>query len=65
CFRPCVLPAEKNETENAHLADSQRNSEMFTNKPEGKNAGNAVCGHPVFRISTSFASGIDIAREGH
>ncbi len=65
CFRPYVLPAGKNGTENAHLPGNQRNSEIFTNKPERKNIENAACGHPVSRILPSVARDINIARDRH
>ena len=60
-----MLPAEKNGTENAHLSHSQRNSEIFTNKPAGKGTGNAACGHPVCPISEFVARDINAARDGH
>ena len=65
CFRPDVLPVEKNGTENAHLSENQCNSEILTNQPEEKNTENAAYGHPVSQISVSFASDINIARDRH
>ena len=64
-FRPYALPAEKNETECTYLTGSQPDSEIFTNQPAGKSAGNAACGHPVCRISVFMAKDINAARDGH
>ncbi len=65
CFRPDVLPAGKNGTENGHLPHTQLDSEILTNQPVRKSAGNAAYGHPVCRISVFVASGINAARDGH
>ncbi|WP_300877846.1 hypothetical protein [uncultured Bacteroides sp.] len=65
CFRPDVLPAGKNETGNTQLRHTQGNSEILTNQPERKNAGNAVCGHPVCRILVFAAMDINAAHVRH
>ncbi|WP_300646534.1 hypothetical protein [uncultured Bacteroides sp.] len=65
CFRPDVLPAGKNGTENAHPPHTQHDSEILTNQPAWKSAGNALCGHPVCRISVFVARNINAARDGH
>ncbi len=65
CFRPDVLPVGKNETKNAYPIHSQRNSEILTNQPARKNAGNAAYGHPVSRMQASVARDINAARDEH
>ncbi len=65
CFRPCVLPVGKNETQNVYLASIQEDIEILTNQPAENAAGNAVCRRPVFRILASVGRNINVCREGH
>ncbi|WP_294618818.1 hypothetical protein [uncultured Bacteroides sp.] len=65
CFRPDVLPVGKNGTKNIHLPHYQYDSEILTNQPAQKSAGNALYGHPVCRILVFQPMDINAARDGH
>ena len=64
-FRPKVRLVGKNERGNTYLAHIQRDSEILTNQPARKGVGNALCEHPVCRISVFVAMEINAVRDGH